>query len=84
MIVIPPLCLGIAGITSETMPSLWLFSVVPTDAVQFASLQAIAFTLLGQWLAISVISLQITRKLKQAGASESKKLMGRVDSLQGY
>jgi len=84
MVIVPPACLGIAGITSEAAPSLWLFSVVPTDAAQFASLQAIAFTLLGQWLAISVISLQITRKLKQAGASESKKLMARVDSLQGY
>ena len=81
MMIIPPLCLGIAGITSEVIPNLWLFGIFPTDAVQFASTGAIAFTLLGQWLAIVVIGLQITRKLKQAGASETKILMSRVDAL---
>ena len=81
IIVFPPLCLGVAGITSETVP-VWLFSIIPTNAAQFASVRAIAFALLGQWLAISVIGLQMTRKLKQAGASESKKLMSRVNSLE--
>ena len=81
MIIVPPLCLGIAGITSEAVPSLWLFGIFPTNAVQFASTGAIALTLLGQWLAIAVISLQMTRKLKQAGASETKILMSRVNAL---
>ena len=82
IIIVPPLCLGVVGITSEAVPSLWLFGLIPTNAVQYASTGAIAFTLLGQWLAISVIGLQMTRKLKQAGRSQTKILMSRTNSLE--
>lgn len=81
IIVLPPLGLGMLGQTMEILPQAWLFSFVPTIAVEYVSVQAIALTMLGQWLAISVIGLQMTRKLKQAGASETKALMSRNISL---
>ena len=78
IIILPPVCLGIAGVTETTMPLAWLFSFVPTAAAEYASVSAIAWAILGQWLAISVIGLQMTRKLKHAGASETKALMSRA------
>jgi hypothetical protein len=38
---------------------------------------------LGQWLAIALLSFQMTRKLQQAGASETKMLFGRTVPLRG-
>ena len=78
IIILPPVCLGIAGVTIKTMPLAWLFSFAPIKAAEHASVSAIAWAILGQWLAISVIGLQMTRKLKHAGASETKALMSRA------
>jgi hypothetical protein len=81
MIIVPPACLGVAELTIKTIPQVWLFSFIPTIAAESVSFGAISWAILGQWLAIAVISLQMTRKLKQAGASETKILMGRVNAL---
>ena len=78
IIILPPVCLGIAEVTIKTMPLAWLFSFVPIEAAEHASVSAIAWAILGQWLTISVIGLQMTRKLKHAGASETKALMSRA------
>jgi hypothetical protein len=72
MIVLPPIALGVAEITLQSFPQVWLWSFVPIAATEYVSASAIALTLLGQWLAISVIGLQMTRKLRQAGASATK------------
>ncbi len=81
MIILPPVCLGVAELTIRTIPQVWLLSFVPITATEYVSFSAIAVAILGQWLAITVISLQMTRKLKQAGASETKILMNRVNTL---
>lgn len=75
MIILPPLGLGIVEQTIEILPQAWLLSFTPAMAVEYVSLQAIAWAMFGQWLAISVIGLQMTRKLRQAGASETKALI---------
>ena len=81
-IVLPALCLSISGTSIDTAPNLWLFSFVGASATEYASVSAIAFAIFAQLLAVSVISLQITRRLKQAGASETKVLMSRAKALQ--
>ena len=78
IIILPPICLGIADLTVISTPLAWLFSFVPIEAAKHASVSAIAWAILGQWLTISVIGLQMTRKLKHAGASETKALMSRA------
>ena len=78
IIILPPVCFGIADLTVRSIPQAWLFSFVPIEAARYASVSAIAWAILGQWLAISVIGLQMTRKLKHAGASETKALMSRA------
>lgn len=74
MIVVPPVCFGLAEIYPQTIPQAWLFSFIPTVATEYATTSAILLTILGQWLAVALIGLQMTRKLKQAGASETKML----------
>lgn len=81
MIILPPVCLGMANIYWGILPSVWLFSFMPTIAVEFVSTTTIAFTLLGQCLAISLFGLQMSRQLKQAGASETKILLARTSRL---
>ena len=81
--VLPLVFLGVFEVTIREMPVAWLFSFVPTMAAEYASASAIAFALCGQWLAILIVSLQFARKLKQAGASETKILMNRSNALKG-
>lgn len=80
MIILPPIFFGLAEISFQALPQVWLLSFMPMEATHYATVGAIAFTLLGQWLGITIIGLQITRKLKQAGASETKILMDRVNA----
>ena len=77
MVVIPPVCLNMADIYLYDAPVAWMFSFIPTAAVKYVTMPTIAFTLLGQWLAISALGFGMSRKLKQAGASETKMLMTR-------
>ena len=81
LIIVPPFCLEAAQLSLNTLPQAWLFSFIPTYAAQYATGSAIALAICGQWLAISVLGLQMSRKLKHAGASETKILMSRVNSL---
>lgn len=81
LIVLPPLGLGILERTIHILPQAWLFTFFPTVSAQYVSPGAIAFAAFAQWLAISILGIQMTRQLKQAGASETKALMSRVDTL---
>ncbi len=77
LIVIPPLCLGFAEIMPRYAPGVWLFTFLPATATQYATLSTITISVLGQWLAIALVSLQMTNKLRQAGASETKMLLSK-------
>ena len=52
-----------------------MFTFLPTIGTEYASIPTILVSILGQWLMISVVGFQITSKLRQAGASESKILL---------
>lgn len=77
MIIVPPVCLGFAEIDPKATPLVWLFSFLPAIATEYATVSTLLLAVLGQWLAISLIGWQMTRKLKQAGASETKILLDR-------
>jgi hypothetical protein len=79
LMVIPPVCLGLAEISPQDAPQLWLFTFLPTLATEYAnaSISAVMLAILGQCVAISLLSLQMTRKLNQAGKSETKILFER-------
>ncbi len=79
MIVVPPLCLGFAELAPSNAPQLWLFSFVPTVATEYATSCAVMLAILGQCMAISLIGFQMTRKLRQAGRSETKMLFEKTE-----
>ena len=81
MIIVPPVCLDMANIYGRDEPLAWLFTFIPTIAVEYVTMPTIALTLLAQWLAISAIGFQMSRRLKQAGASETKMLKTRTSTL---
>lgn len=80
MIIVPPVCLGFAEVDPKATPLVWLFSFLPAIATEYATISTLFLAVLGQWLAISLIGFHMTRKLKQAGASETKILLERSKS----
>ena len=75
LIVVPPLLLVIAQIIPETTPLAWLFTFLPSLAIENATLSTIAIGILGQWLTITLVTLQITKKLRQAGRSQTYRML---------
>lgn len=75
LVVLPPLFLGIKGLHVSEAPLTWLFTFVPSAAIEYTTPCTIALGILGQWLAITLVSLQITRQLRQAGRTESYRIL---------
>ena len=79
--IVPPLCLGIAEIYPDTTPQLWLFSFIPTITTEYATLSGIFLAIVGQCIAISTLGFIMTKKLNQAGKSETKILFERTKAI---
>ena len=77
MIIVPPVCFGFAEIYPDATPFVWLFSFLPAIAAEYSTVPSLLLAVLGQWLAIAVVGFELTRKLQQAGASETKMLIER-------
>lgn len=75
LIIVPPLLLVTAQIIPETTPLAWLFTFLPSLAIENATLSTIAIGILGQWLTITLVTLQITKKLRQAGRSQTHRML---------
>lgn len=65
----------------QKTPGLLLFSAFPWFAIENASATAIFMSLLGQWSLLALLSVQMTKKLRQAGESASKALFSKSPSL---
>jgi hypothetical protein len=79
LIVVPPFLLGLSSLYPNSSPAIWLFTFIPTIATEHAQLSTVIVSILGQWLAIALVSFQMTRQLRQAGASETKILLSQVN-----
>lgn len=79
LIVLPPFILGITRLDPHSSPAIWLFTFIPTVATKYTTMSTVIVAILGQWLAIALVSLQMTRQLRQAGASETKILLSQVN-----
>ena len=73
--ILPFVGLALAGAGLGDATLVWMFTFLPTAALEYASLSTVMTAILGQWLAIALVGFQITRTLRQAGASETKILM---------
>lgn len=74
-IVLPILSLTILSLEPDQAPILWLFSAFPWNTLEHLSLMSAMLGVLGQVCAVSLLSLQLTRRLQQAGASASQALL---------
>ncbi|ACK69327.1 conserved hypothetical protein [Gloeothece citriformis PCC 7424] len=73
LIVVPIISFGFLGIQESSWP--WLFSVLPIVATESVTTTTILFSLLGQWLAISVLGIQMQKQLRLVGESQTKALL---------
>jgi hypothetical protein len=78
LIVVPLVTMGILEITPASVPIAWLFTFIPYFGIENAATSTILLSILGQWLAIAITGLQMTRHLRQAGASETKALLSEI------
>ncbi|WP_009631092.1 hypothetical protein [Synechocystis sp. PCC 7509] len=71
VIIFAPLVIGLLSINSVQTPTLLLFTIFAFAAVEKAGAFSIFLTLLGQLSLLTLCSVQISRQLKKAGASNS-------------
>ena len=79
LIVVPFVGLAFAGAGLRDATLVWLFTFLPTAALEHASVSTVMMAILGQWLAIALAGFHMTRTLRQAGASETKMLFSKAN-----
>ncbi|WP_052055555.1 hypothetical protein [Myxosarcina sp. GI1] len=77
LIVVPVVSFGLIGFHPELFPQGWLFSFLPLLGTKTATLSMVLSSILVQWLAIALAGFQMTKVIRQAGASETKLLLGK-------
>lgn len=75
LIIFPVMCFGFFGIEPTQIAWPWLFSVLPIVATEYVTKTTLFLSLLGQWLTISLLSIQMQRQLRLAGESQTKALL---------
>lgn len=78
LIVLPIVYFAFLSIDPSRTPWMWLFSFLPGIAAESATLSTIFLALLGQWLAIALVSFQMTKQLQKAGQSATKALLSQA------
>ena len=77
LIVLPPVALLLASITPDKFPNLWLFSTFPWISLpyKFAPTTPMLIAIIAQWSVSILVTLQLTRKIRKLGESNSQKLL---------
>lgn len=74
-VIIPPLFLGISGITPTNNPEAWLFFTFPWPALEKTATIAIFTALIAEISVIILLNIQLTKQVKLAGESATKALL---------
>jgi hypothetical protein len=72
--IVPPVYFAIASIDPSELTLMWLFTSIPGAATEHAAITTIGLGILGQWSIMTMLSVQMTRQLKQAGESVTRQL----------
>ncbi len=75
LIVLPIVSFGVFRIAPDDAPWMWLFSMLPVVATEYAAATTVFLSLLGHCLAIALVGIQMTRQLQKAGESGTKALL---------
>ena len=81
LIALPPIVFGLLSINPNEIPALWLFSAFGWAAVKDAATSTVFLAVLGQWLGLTLLTVQMTRQLRVAGESATKALFAGRPSL---
>ena len=70
-ILLPPIFLGVSGIDPSSIPLPWLSTILPLIGLKESIISGggILLSLLGQWTAIVLLNLQMTKQLKRLNAT---------------
>ncbi len=74
LVVLPPIIFVILSATPGENSAVWLFSAFPWAAVEHTTAMSVFMAIIGQSLALGLLSLQLTRQLQKAGESSTKAL----------
>ena len=77
LIAFPPVFFGLLSMPFYKNPGVWLLTAFPLMAVKEASVITVFMVILGQWSAMTLLSLQLTRQMRLAGVSASKALFAK-------
>ena len=69
-----PFFAKITDIFIHDYPVTWLLNSFPVGTINNVTLSTLFIAAIGQWIAITLVSLQITKKLRQAGRSQTYKM----------
>lgn len=81
LIVFPPIFFSLLSMPFYQSSGVWLLTVFPWIAVKEAFAIPVFLTILGQWSATTLLSLQLTRQMRLAGESSSKAIFANRPSL---
>ncbi|MGF1933794.1 MAG: ABC transporter permease subunit [Nostoc sp. ChiQUE02] len=72
---LPPMILGILGVSSSKYPSVWLFSTFPWAGIEYSGVTTIFMSLLAELSVLALLNFQLTRQVRLAGESATKALL---------
>ena len=75
LIVLPIVCFAFFELAPADAPGMWFFSVLPVVATKHATATTVCMSVLGQWLAMTIVGFSMTKQLQRAGESETKALL---------
>ncbi|MGC9524225.1 MAG: hypothetical protein ACP5D7_01655 [Limnospira sp.] len=78
ILILPPLCLGILQMQPEYYPLLFLLTSLPILGAEYATTLNFFTAIALQWIALTLLTLQLRRQLTKAGESETKRLISGV------
>ncbi|MBD1930495.1 MULTISPECIES: hypothetical protein [Cyanophyceae] len=77
LIAFPPVFFGLLSMPFYKNPGVWLLTAFPLMAVKEASVITVFMVILGQWSAMTLLSLQLRRQMRLGGVSASKALFAK-------
>ncbi|NEN93889.1 MAG: hypothetical protein F6K48_35430 [Okeania sp. SIO3H1] len=77
LISLPPIAFFLLGLTPHSNSNLWLFSTFPWLSIRYTStaIASMLIVIIGQWSVLALVTLQLTRKIRKLGRSNSQKLL---------
>jgi hypothetical protein len=75
LIALPPIIFAFLSMEPDVSPGVWMFSAIPWIAAEQTTGMAVFLAVIGQSLMLGLLSVQLTRQLRQAGESSTKALL---------